>query len=91
MPDGICTAGLAARLACADCQQLGYILDDFPHTATQVQTSPACQLPLVVAASLLVEAYTNVPQTSTSFQTELTHDAAIVQEYALTSASLPAK
>lgn len=36
VPDHVYTEVLAARLAGADCQQLGYILDDFPHTAAQV-------------------------------------------------------
>ena len=36
VPGDACMEVPAARLACADCQQLGYILDGFPHTAAQV-------------------------------------------------------
>ena len=61
VPGDVCMEVLAARLADADCQQLGYILDGFPHTAAQVQDLPSPVNCMYVALSVLVQACTNLP------------------------------
>ena len=63
-PDDVRMELLAARLAGADCRQLGYILDGFPHTAAQVEACSALSDASECGSVMVVEACTDVPNST---------------------------